>query len=230
MATKHVVTGDSYQMIDRCMCKIKKQLDCKRGSPLDPKYVAWVLQRLIDNTGYLVLVDKAKADAKGTIVVPKGLSPSKQVAKAKREINLTDLDSDLAVWNFLEMHDERGEVVGRIDVERIKYEVFTWAPSEYKTMEQVRDHFAALPEGPADGNTALFIAWVTRHKPMGHYASIPSKDELLWRDPRSGSLCAPCFYQGGDRRELDLKRVGGKWCDLWTFVAFRAVTSKLFVP
>lgn len=47
MATKkYVVTGDQYRIIDRKMREIKRQLDQKSGSPLNPEKVAKALQNL----------------------------------------------------------------------------------------------------------------------------------------------------------------------------------------
>ncbi len=49
MATeKYVVTGDQYRMIDRKMREIKRQLDQRGGSPLDPNTVSKTLQEIID--------------------------------------------------------------------------------------------------------------------------------------------------------------------------------------
>lgn len=50
MATKkYVVTGDQYQMVDRRMREIKRQLDQEGGSPLNPIWVAKVLQDLVES-------------------------------------------------------------------------------------------------------------------------------------------------------------------------------------
>ena len=47
MATKkYVVTGDQYRKIDRKMWEIKRQLNQKGGSPLNPEKVAEALQNL----------------------------------------------------------------------------------------------------------------------------------------------------------------------------------------
>jgi len=54
MATKYVVTGDQYRIIDRRMREIKRQLDQDGGSPLDPGWVAGELQRIIDASGKIL--------------------------------------------------------------------------------------------------------------------------------------------------------------------------------
>lgn len=48
MATKHVVNGDQYRIIDRKMREIKRQLDQNEGSPLNPDVVSRALQEVID--------------------------------------------------------------------------------------------------------------------------------------------------------------------------------------
>ena len=42
------VTGDQYRVIDRKMTEIKRQLNQKEGSPLDPTEVSDLLQRIIE--------------------------------------------------------------------------------------------------------------------------------------------------------------------------------------
>ncbi|MDD5341409.1 MAG: hypothetical protein PHC97_03155 [Patescibacteria group bacterium] len=49
MAVKlFTVAGDQYRMIDRKMREIKRELDQKNGSPLDPEWVARELQKIIE--------------------------------------------------------------------------------------------------------------------------------------------------------------------------------------
>ncbi|TAK05350.1 hypothetical protein EPO33_05305 [Patescibacteria group bacterium] len=51
---KHIVTGDQYRTIDRRMREIKRMLDQKNGSPLDPEEVAEHLQRIIDQPSSII--------------------------------------------------------------------------------------------------------------------------------------------------------------------------------
>lgn len=48
MATKYVVTGDQYRLVDTRIQEIKRQLNQKSGSPLDPEWVAIRLQHIIE--------------------------------------------------------------------------------------------------------------------------------------------------------------------------------------
>lgn len=57
MAT-HVVTGDQYREIDRRMLEIKRQLNQKGGSPLDPAQVAHTLQRIIEGGAMEMAADR----------------------------------------------------------------------------------------------------------------------------------------------------------------------------
>jgi hypothetical protein len=57
MATKHVVTGDQYRDVDRRMGEIKRQLNQKGGSPLDPSGVLAMLQHIIEGGSTMVDCD-----------------------------------------------------------------------------------------------------------------------------------------------------------------------------
>ena len=48
MADKHAVTGDQKLTIDARMVEIKRQLNQKKGSPIDPEVVSMVLQKVIE--------------------------------------------------------------------------------------------------------------------------------------------------------------------------------------
>src|SRR3989338_7328014 len=89
------------------------------------------------------------------ITVP-NLSADDIVATAKREIDLTFLNPDLATWNIV--HDEGGK----------RYEVMTHSFGRGVSTQEVRSFFKA--QG-FDGNTAAFVTWVTVHKPKGYHAS-----------------------------------------------------------
>lgn len=156
-----------------------------------------------------------------SITVP-DLSPAELVARAQREIDTTSLDDELVAWNFTEHRVEKDEPTRAINVRGKKYEVLTWALGGYRTTEQVREHFKGLN---ADGNTAAFIAWVTETKPRGFHVSIPSDDTLLWRNPKSGSLYAPCFGHDDAYRDLFLSGVRVGWSAFSVFVAFREIPS-----
>jgi len=122
------------------------------------------------------------------------------------------------------MRNESGKVIGRLDVEGFQYEVLVWIPGDDQTTQGVRDHFATLLEGSADGNIALFIAWITQNKPVGTYATIPSGDYLLWGYSMRQRLCTATFVHGGFPevyRELYLDVVDEIWGEPWQFVAFR---------
>lgn len=47
-ANKFAVAGDQYRTIDERMCELKRQLNLKDGSPLDPKWLADQLQFLVE--------------------------------------------------------------------------------------------------------------------------------------------------------------------------------------
>lgn len=52
MAGKYPVSGEQYRTIDRRMREIMRQLDQAGDSPLDPEWVASVLQTIIEGRGY----------------------------------------------------------------------------------------------------------------------------------------------------------------------------------
>jgi hypothetical protein len=151
-------------------------------------------------------VAKAAEEIRDLITVP-ARSAAELIAQAKT-LGLTYLDKDLESWDFI--RDEAGKT----------YEVLVWKPGrEVVPATEVRAHF---PKG-FTGNTAAFIAWVTKHDPEGYYASIP-EDDRLFAD--GGSLFAPNFFRAEADRKLglyyDLRR---RWCDYWSFVAFREVQA-----
>lgn len=132
-------------------------------------------------------------------------------------IPLTYLNEAYRTWDYTQYRFSEGQEPRFIEVRDERYEVLTWKPGEYKTTQQIRDHFSELN---ADGNTAAFLTWIMETHLTGSYVSIPSEDALLWRDPL-GDLCAPFFYQIGGDRTLGLCLVGGRLDDAWVFVAFR---------
>lgn len=177
------------------------------------------LQLLIDGKA-LVSPTVARVAPVNIILVP-DFSPAQLIEDANRVVGFAYVTPNLAGWDFYQLCDEKGEVVGRLDVQGRTFEVLTWAPGEYVTTQQVRDHFKELD---ADGNTGAFIEWV-KNKPKGWHISIPSSDEALWRDPESGHLYASFFYRSVGSCELRLYDVDGEWSDDAVFVAFRALTS-----
>ncbi|HWR00126.1 MAG TPA: hypothetical protein VN397_04765 [Candidatus Methylomirabilis sp.] len=74
----------------------------------------------------------------------------------------------------------------------------------------------------ADGNTAAYLAWVTKTKPMGWTVSIPSNDIRLFRSS-DGYLCAPNFNRDGAGREFNLFGVWHRWDGDGSLVAFSAI-------
>jgi len=161
-------------------------------------------------------------NAVGIIVVP-DLAPADLVFRASCEIDATHLSDEIAVWDFYRYRVEEGQPVRLIDVRGKRYEVLTWMPGEYKTTEQVREHFRTLD---ADGNTGAFLAWAMETKPQGYHISIPSDDALLWRDPESGYLSALSFNHDDDGRRLRLISVQLEWGGGRVFVAFREISAK----
>lgn len=136
------------------------------------------------------------------------LTASELIALAKKELKLTYLDGDLVKWNFIT--DERGKT----------YEVQVWKPGrEVVPAAEVREHF----KDGFVGNTAAFVAWVTKHNPEGYHASIP-EDARLFQD--GSHLYAPGFFRDESRRKLGLYNdVRYRWYDSWCFVAFREFKS-----
>lgn len=140
------------------------------------------------------------------ITVP-DLSAAELVAKAKRKLRPTVLSPNLTSWDFI--RDERGKT----------YEVQVWKPGRAVVpAEEVRPHFT---DG-FTGNTAAFVAWVTKNSPLGFFASIP-EDERLFRGGEY--LRALSFGRDGGYRMLRLYHdVRGRWKDAsWSFAAFREV-------
>ena len=149
------------------------------------------------------------------VTIPFRATAAGLIEHANKEIDLTYLNSDLATWNFIQ--SEAGK----------RYEVMTKSFGRSVSTQEVRDFFKTQGFG---GNTAAFVAWVTEHKPKGNHASIPEKDNDLWRGPESRVLCAPYFRHGVAGRELGLDGVRDDWDDCWVFVAFREVLPYPLVP
>jgi len=159
---------------------------------------------------YLGLIP-SEGQETGTVTVP-DLPANELIALARRSfqeagIPLTYLDSDYNGWNFL--LDERGKT----------FRVFTRNVGREWESEEARTWQKSIG---ADGNTAAFIAWVIKHKPMGLFTSIPNDRARLFRYS-SGILYAPFFYRDGDRRKLDLSDVRSRWDAVSFAVAFSAI-------
>lgn len=157
-----------------------------------------------------------------TILVP-DLAPADLVAQAEKKIGLNYLDPSFQTWNFCQYHVAEGQPERFLDVRGKRYEVLIWKPRNHVTTQRVRDHFKKLG---ADGNVPVFIAWITETKPAGYCASIPSDDDLLYRDS-DDCLYTPCLYYGDDAgRKLRLHLVAGLGGDDHdVFVAFREISS-----
>jgi len=104
---KFVVTGDQYRVIDRRMREIKRQIDQENGSPLDPKWIADELQRLIEPNACMG-------------------QPGEITLKRKREIIPIDFGPWLADWErfyrktFGHKYDFSGIVIPETD------DIFAW--------------------------------------------------------------------------------------------------------
>jgi len=162
-------------------------------------------QVFIDKYKNLPSKKKRKRETRDLIQVP-DLTASQLVELAQKELKLNCLDPNLATWNFVT--DERGKT----------YEVKVWKPScVVVSADEVRKHF----KDGFVGNTAAFVAWVTKHNPEGYHATIPADDRLF---QYGSDLCAPYFYRGEGGRSLNLcGDVRGRGYDYWSFVAFREV-------
>lgn len=82
-----------------------------------------------------------------------------------------------------------------------EYETVFYTVSAFDDDKESRDYFKRLG---ADGNTALFIQWVTQCAPEGCFRSIPPRDEDLWSDDparQRHNLYAIDAYFGPDFRE-----------------------------
>src|SRR3989338_8496122 len=132
MAT-HVVTGDQYRVIDRRMGEIKRQLNQDGGSPLDPEFIARVLQTLIEQREVIIESD--------TVVVP-NISATTLIARARRDLALTYLDEDLAKWDFVNSEGGR------------RYKPLVWTPGCTVQSADIRAYFR---ERGFNGNSAAFI-------------------------------------------------------------------------
>lgn len=152
----------------------------------------------------LEIVDRNPALPYRDLVTVPDLPAAALIELAKMDLKLTYLDGDLAKWGFIT--DERGKI----------YEVQVWKPGrDFVTAAEVREHF----KNGFVGNTAAFVAWVTKHSPEGYHASIPEDARLF---AHGSNLYAPHFLRVGERRGLCLSYdVRSRWNDDWSFVAFR---------
>lgn len=146
-----------------------------------------------------------------TITIPNPTS-KELLAKFKKDVNPTYVNSDYKNWDF-------AREVGKT------FEVLTWKPGKEVSSQEVRDHFKDLE---ADGNVPVFIAWITETKPAGYHVSIPSGDDLLYRDS-DDHLYAPYFRCGGFDRGLGLSYVEDDWRGGCVFVAFRQIKNGIII-
>lgn len=161
---------------------------------------------VIANTDWFFAELKPKESGLNRITVP-NLSAAALIAQADERLGLERLESGYLEHDFV--RDEGGKT----------YAVMVWKPEACISTEEVRKHFSDLG---FDGNSAAFVAWVTKHKLEGYYASIPSDDSRLFL--REGRLYVPLFYRDEHGLRLDLDVVTTKWVEGLSFVAFREVT------
>ena len=199
---------EQYRRIDLALKRIRCQFSQSSiRSPLDPEYVAKILEALLEEKEVIV-VDETSVIAPDNIVVVPNLSAAGLVARAKQDLALTYLDDDFAKWNFV--NGEEGK----------RYERLIWTPGRVVQSADIRTYFR---ERGFNGNTAAFVAWAASKNPEGYFVSIPDEDDRLWPDPESGRLYAPRFIRIATHRKLRLFDVGG-WHGPWSFVAFREVS------
>ena len=156
-------------------------------------------------------------DPADIIVVP-DLSPFELVALARKRLQPTRFDPEFLGWNFI-----RGSSGRVVEVRTRCFEVVTWTPKRRVETPEIIDQFRRLG---ADGNTGVFLSWITQKKPSGYLATIPSKD-FCYRDlaSKSDKICIPYFYNDAGNCLLTLDDFTGTWSDDWTLVACREVTA-----
>ena len=141
-----------------------------------------------------------------SIIKVPNLSASELLAYARKEIGHLEIDQTFAKWDFI--RGERGKT----------YEVLT-----HYFVRGVADGevLAYFKERGFVGNTAAFVAWVTKHKPRGWHMTVPEMGDRL----RRGSEFEPevpsfNYLDGGYSLFLNLVEDTG---DRDMFVAFREI-------
>jgi len=132
--------------------------------------------------------------------------------RARREIGQYLCMGD----GFVEMNlaDELGKT----------YEVKIWSPGHYVSADEVRVHFKN--QGFV-GNTAAFIAWVIKHRPVSLHYTVP-ETVLNGEEGRSYApfcyQCKPCeWIEGPGAYDLGLSPVLNELRGHGVFIAFREV-------
>jgi hypothetical protein len=173
MAT-HVVTGDQYRTIDKRMCEIKRQLNQKGGSPLDPERVAIALQGII---APIVIDCSAPAWCPdGWTIAPE----SEQIAsRVMGELALTP--------ELLALHLDPGQQDGK----SLKGTALRTALAGKPVLTaHVLDYYLAHPElipeswkYDENGNTRYIYFWGTIYRNSGGSLCVRC---LCWHDGRWG--------------------------------------------
>ncbi|MEI7512623.1 MAG: hypothetical protein WCK01_04155 [Candidatus Uhrbacteria bacterium] len=178
------------------------------GKKASPNQIAEIVSMLAKGTisheqAQAIIENRISVSVLERITVP-NLPAAELIAQAQSKLELTYLDGDLAKWDFVT--DECGKT----------YEVQSWKPGrEVVPATEVREHF----KDGFVGNTAAFIALMTRDNPEGYHASIPADDRLF---QSGGLLYAPYFLRDECDRKLGLRHdVRDRWRDDMCFWAFR---------
>lgn len=165
--------------------------------------------------------------APNVVVVP-DLSAVELTAVAKRDLQLTHIDSDYERWDYY-----TGVNGLRIEGRGKKFEVLIWkpelGPNDVIASKTVRGYFQE--QGGFHGHAGAFTQWRRACGLQGYHASLLD-DNACWRHP-DGRLGVPSSYFVGGRRELYRFWLDYDWHANWSFVAFREVSlhfNALFAP
>jgi hypothetical protein len=157
MATKgkRVVTDDQYRTVDRRMRDILRQLDQKGGSPLDPAYVAQVMQWV----------------SEGRDLIPTAIFHE-----------VLD-DAALSAASLLRLVEEKAELTRRDDrlinmIEGPCGGTFELAFHCFERQVATDDVCAFFRANGFLGNNRQFLSWLASWKPRGVYATVP--DDSRW--------------------------------------------------
>ena len=203
---KHVVTGDQYREIDRKMREIKRQLDSKAGSPLDParvdaeledlgRHISAVLQRVVEGS----FGDEYPA------TIDYDLSLREMIEAGKYDWK----DGNITVDHF--PVEGEGEVEANLILVR-----FGRTMSSDQVLEDL-DKRDLRPLRPA--TLAELLAFGAKYLEVQRECSIVALGSV-WAGS-GGRRSVPCLCEGASLRHLYLSWLGDDWSDCSCFLAVR---------
>jgi hypothetical protein len=198
MATKkYVVTGDQYRDIDRRMREIKRQLDQKSGSPLNPEKVNEALQNL-------QTIIEGIEDKKPDNVFPITVDYNHSLADMIKAGNYDWVNSDINSKHF----PVKGK--GKHELEAVLFHFDRYIESEEAIAEMDK-------QGYRPGKVEELLALGEKYPDLQKEFPIVALGSV-WRG-RHGRRHVACLFWPDRGRDLGLDWFDCRWSADWRFLA-----------